>query len=684
MSTAVAIPGAAGSRAHLLIPVGVLVMLALVLVPLPTPVLDLLITCNIAASLVILIAAMYVPGPTEFSAFPSILLLATLFRLSLNIASTRLILLHGEQGTVAAGRVINAFGSFVVGGSFTVGLVIFLVLLVVQFVVIAHGSTRISEVTARFTLDALPGKQMAIDADLNAGLITEREAIERRNAIQREAEFFGSMDGAVRFTQRDAVASLLITLINIVAGLGIGVLQKNMTVGRAVETYSVLTIGDGLVTAIPALLVAVAGGIITTRAAQQGALGDVVVAQLLLSPRPLRIAAATLLLLGLVPGLPTVAFLVLAAGAFAASRAAEKREQAEAEPEEAAAEPEAGEDLVEPLLAVDPLCVELGYDLLETVGVERAGGILDKIRALRGQIAGDMGFVVPPVRIRDNLQLPPDRYRILLRGTPIADGRIPRQRMLALDAGASRPIEGEKTRDPAFGLPALWIEPARADEAAAAGYTVVDPPSVLSTHLMEVIHRHADELLGRDDTARLIEQLQKTHPKTVAELVPERLTVGEVQRVLQGLLRERIPIRDLPAILEAITDVAATTREIDQLVEAARRALARTIVAPLIEGDGELKAVTLDPATEQELVRALVPRPGGEEPAGIDPERARGVVQRLVSAVSGAGSQAAVLVGPELRPVLAALLRPRLSHTPVLSTAEIPPEVRLRVIATVS
>ncbi len=684
MSSAVAVAGSAGSRSHLLIPIGVLVMLALILVPLPTALLDLLITCNIAASLLILISAMYVPGPTEFTAFPSILLLATLFRLSLNIASTRLILLHGEQGTGAAGQVINAFGNFVVGGSFTVGLVVFLVLLVVQFVVIAHGSTRISEVTARFTLDALPGKQMAIDADLNAGLITEREAIERRSAIQQEAEFFGSMDGAVRFTQRDAVASLLITIINIVAGLAIGVLQKGMTAAHAVENYSVLTIGDGLVTAIPALLVAVAGGIITTRAAQQGALGDVVVSQLLLSPRPLKIASATLLVLGLVPGLPTIAFLVLSAATFAAARAAEQRERQPAEAEQVEAEAEAGEDQVEPMLAVDPLCVELGYDLLETVGVERAGGILDKIRALRGQIAGDMGFVVPPVRIRDNLQLAPDRYRILLRGTPVADGRIPRQQMLALDAGASRAIEGEKTRDPAFGLPALWIEPQRADEAASAGYTVVDPPSVLSTHLMEVIHRHSDELLGRDDVARLIDQLQKTHPKTVAELVPERLTVGEVQRVLQGLLRERIPIRDLPAILEAITDVAATTREIDQLVEAARRALGRTIVAPLVEGDGELKVVSLDPPVEQELTVAFARSSEGGEPQGIDPERARAVVGRLVAAVSGAGTQAAVLVGPALRPALAALLRPRLAHTPVLSTVEIPPEIRLRVIATVS
>jgi flagellar biosynthesis protein FlhA len=685
MSTAVAAPSLVGSRTHLFIPVAVIVTVGLIILPLPTPLLDLLLTLDLAAAIVILLSAMYVPGPTQFSAFPSILLLMTLFRLALNIASTRLILLHGDGGVSAAGAVIHAFGNFVVGGSFTVGLVIFLVMLVVQFVVIAHGSTRISEVTARFTLDAMPGKQMAIDADLNAGLITEREAIARRETIQREAEFFGSMDGAVRFTQRDAIAALLITMINIVAGLSIGIFQKGMPAGEALENYSVLTIGDGLVSSIPALLIAVSGGIITTRAAQQHSLGEEVVGQLFLSPRPLRIAAGTLIALALVPGLPKIAFLLLGVATWAGARAAAARQEAEAEPDEAEAEPETarGEDEIEPLLGIDPLCVEVGYDLIDAVGADRAGGILDKIKGLRTQIAGELGVVVPPVRVRDNLQLPADRYVVLLRGVRVAEGRIPRGRLLALDAGATRPLEGEQTKDPAFGLPAVWIGPDRADEARGAGYTVVDPPSVLSTHLMEVIHRHADELLGREDVARLIDHLQKTHPKAVAELVPERLTIGEVQRVLQGLLREGVSVRDLPLIVEALADAALATRDTASLVEMVRRALARALVSPLTGAGNELRAIALAPELEEELAGALVPGSDGSAP-GIGPARAREVITRIGTASTGAGGQAAVVVGPRLRPALAGLLRPHLPHTSVLSTLEIPPEVKLRVVATVS
>ncbi|UCF69082.1 MAG: FHIPEP family type III secretion protein, partial [Acidobacteriota bacterium] len=557
MSTALATAAPATTRAHAALPVAMIVTLGLIVVPLPSPLLDVLITVNLATSIVVLMSSMYVPGPTQFSAFPSLLLMLTLFRLALNVASTRLILSRGDEGPRAAGAVIQAFGNFVVGGSFIVGAVIFVVVLVIQFVVIAHGSTRISEVIARFTLDAMPGKQMAIDADLNAGLITEREAIARRLHIQKEAEFFGSMDGAVRFTQRDAIASLLITLINIGAGLLIGVLQKGMAAGEAVETYSVLTIGDGLVTAIPALLVAVAGGVITTRAAQERNLGDEVIGQILNNPRPLRVAAGTLLALALVPGLPKVSFLILSAAVFAASRAARER-QAQDESELQPAEPRAATDVeedVEPLLGIDPMCVEIGYDLIAAVGADRPGGILDKIKGLRRQIATEHGFVLPPVRVRDNLQLAPDQYQILLRGTRIASGTIPKGKLLALEAGPTVPVDGERTKDPAFGLPAVWIKPEVADRARGSGYTVVDAPAVLSTHLMEVIHRNASELLGREDVARLLDHLQKTHPKAVAELVPERMTIGEVQRVLQGLLREGVSIRDLPLIVETLADV---------------------------------------------------------------------------------------------------------------------------------
>jgi flagellar biosynthesis protein FlhA len=676
------------SRAHVTLPLAVLSALALIVVPLPTGVLDVLITVNLSASIVMLLTAMYVPGVTRFSAFPSLLLLLTLYRLSLNIASTRLILSNGEQGDQAAGVVIRSFGQFVVGGSFVVGLVIFLVLLIVQFVVIAHGSTRISEVTARFTLDAMPGKQMAIDADLNAGLITEKEAIGRREKVQQEAEFFGSMDGAVRFTQRDAIASLIITLINIAAGLAIGVFEKGLPFGEAVRTYSVLTIGDGLVSAIPALLIAVAGGVLTTRAAQERSLGEEVIGQLLFSPRPLKLASGTLLALALIPGLPKVAFIVLAAVLFAGSRLAARQEaSAEQEAVEETPAPTGTEDLeeqVEPLLEVDPLCIEVGYDLIAAVGADQPGGILDKVKGLRRQVAGELGFVLPPVRVRDNLQLGNDEYAIKLRGVRVAGSRLPRGRMLALDAGATRAIEGQKTRDPAFGLPAVWIGPEQADEARSAGYTVVDPPSVLSTHLMEVIGVNAPELLGREDTARLMDHLQKTHPKAVAELVPERMTIGEVQRVLQGLLRERVSIRDLPLIVEALADAATRTRDTQALIESVRRSLQRTLVAPIQDPQGRVHAVALEANLEAELASTLAEGNDGSEPRSMDPGRLREVVQRIGTAVSGAGGQVCVVVGPSLRPYLASILRSQLPHTPVLSTLEIPPEVTLRAVATVS
>jgi flagellar biosynthesis protein FlhA len=688
MSTTVMGQAQGGSKAHLTLPLAMLAALALIVVPLPTAVLDVLLTVNLAAAIVMMLTAMYVPGVTRFSAFPSLLLLLTLYRLSLNIASTRLILTNGEQGEAAAGVVIRSFGQFVVGGSFAVGLVIFIVLLIVQFVVIAHGSTRISEVTARFTLDAMPGKQMAIDADLNAGLITEKEAIARREEVQQEAEFFGSMDGAVRFTQRDAIAALIITLINIAAGLAIGVFQKGLPFGEAVRTYSVLTIGDGLVSAIPALLIAVAGGVLTTRAAQDRSMGEEVFAQLLFSPRPLKLASGTLVALALIPGLPKVPFFVLAAVLFAGSRIAARNEaEAPAETEAEAPEPTGADDLeeqVEPLLEVDPLCIEVGYDLISAVGADQPGGILDKVKGLRRQVAGELGFVLPPVRVRDNLQLGNDEYAIKLRAVRVAGSRLPRGRMLALDAGATRAIEGQKTKDPAFGLPAVWIGPDQADEARSAGYTVVDPPSVLSTHLMEVIQANAPELLGREDTARLIDHLQKTHPKAVAELVPERLTIGEVQRVLQGLLRERVSIRDLPLIVEALADAATRTRDTQALVEGVRRSLQRTLVSPLQDGQGRVHAVAIDAKLENELTAALVEGGEGGDAAGMDPGRLREVVQRIGTAVSGAGGQVCVVVGPSLRPSLASILRSTLPHTPVLSTLEIPPEVNLRAVATVS
>ena len=672
------------------LPALVIAGVAMIVVPLPTPLIDLLITLDLALSIVILMTAMYVPGPRQFSTFPSLLLVITFFRLALNIACTRAILLHGHEGTDAAGKVIEAFGQFVVGGSFVVGIVVFLVIVTVQFVVIAHGSTRISEVIARFTLDAMPGKQMAIDADLNAGLITEREAIGRRLSIQKEAEFFGAMDGAVRFTQRDAVAAMLLVAINIAAGLAIGIVQLGMVPGEAVRAYTVLTIGDGLAAAIPALLVALAGGIITTRAAQEQALGELFYAQLMLQPRPLKIAAGTLLALALIPGLPKVAFVLLAAAVYGGARVAEGRaavavEQARELP--APAPEKATDDEVESLLGVDPLCIEVGYDLIASIGADRPGGILDRIKGLRRQIATEEGFVLPPVRVRDNLALAADRYQVLMRGVRIAGGRVPRGRLLALGAGSSHQLEGEATKDHASGLPAVWIEPDRADEARAAGCTVVDPASVLAAHLLEVVRRNAAELLSRDDVARLLDHLQKTHPRALAELVPERLTVGEVHRALQGLLREGIPVRDLALIVEAMADAAATTRDPQAIVESVRRALARPVTAPLVDGAGTLKAVVLSPELEEELTTGLVPDGPDRVPGGMPPARARDIVHRLGTAVasaSAAGADVAIVTGPRLRPYLAPLVRAALPRTRVLSTLEIPPEVTLRAVGTVS
>jgi flagellar biosynthesis protein FlhA len=645
------------------LPALVIASVAMIVVPLPAPLIDLLVTLDLALSLVVLMTAMVVPGPTQFSAFPSLLLVITFFRLALNIACTRAILLHGHEGTDAAGRVIEAFGQFVVGGSFVVGIVIFLVLVTVQFVVIAHGSTRISEVIARFTLDAMPGKQMAIDADLGAGLITEREAVARRLSIQREAEFFGAMDGAVRFTQRDAVAALLLVAINITAGLAIGIVQLGMVPGEAVRTYTVLTIGDGLAAAIPALLVALAGGIITTRAAQEQALGELLYAQLLLQPRPLKIAAGTLLALALIPGLPKVAFALLAAAVYAGSRLADDRavEAAEAVPELPAAVPErATEDDVESVPGVDPLCIEVGYDLIAPIGADGPGGILDQIKGLRRRIASEQGFVLPPVRVRDNLTLAPDQYQVLLRGVRIAGGRVPPGRLPGPKSGAVPSPEGEAGSDPA---------------------------SILAAHLTEVVHRNAADLLSRDDVARLLDQLQKTHPRALAELVPERLTVGEVHRVLQGLLREGIPVRDLALIVEAMADAAATTRDTQAIAEAVRRALARPVTAPLVDSAGTLKAVVLSPELEEELTTGLVPDAPGGAAAGMLPVRARDIAQRLGSAVASAsasGTEVAIVTGPRLRPFLAQLVRTVLPRTKVLSTLEIPPEVTLRAVGTVS
>ena len=675
------------SASRLALPVAAVGLVMILVVPLPPAVLDLLISLDIALSLVVLLTSVHVKSPVQFSVFPSMLLMLTVFRLGLNIASTRRILLHGFEGPHAAGNVIQAFGQFVVGGNIVVGLVIFLVLLAVQFVVINHGATRISEVAARFTLDAMPGKQMSIDADLNAGLIDEKDAKARRKALSDEASFYGAMDGAVRFTQRDAMAALIIVGINLIAGVAIGTLQAGMSAADAFQTFSILTVGDGLVTAVPALLVSLAGGLISTRADSGEELGTDVARQLLSNARPIGIAAGALGAMAIIPGLPTVAFLSMGAMTGALAYALRKQEKESERRAERAEEPAAlpPEEPIEPLLSVDPLTIEVGYDLVELAGSDQPGGFLHRIRGIRRQIALDLGFLVPPVRVRDNLRLASDEYQILLRGAEVGSGRLPRGRVLAIDPGeALEPLEGEKTVEPSFGIDALWIREGLTERAQAAGYTVVDRTSVLATHFSETARRHAADLLGRQETQKLLDALAKTAPKLVEEIVPERFTLGQVQKVLHALLRERVSIRDLQTIAETMADTEGKTNDLQSVVGQVRQALGRSLVRPLLDR-GQLSVVTLSSEVEREVQSLLAPGPDGRGVAP-DPRITQSLVHRVANAVREAphGVQPAVLCGShESRAVLRHLTATALPTVRFLSILEIPDGVRVQAVAQV-
>ena len=669
-------PAPSRSFAPFLMPIAVLTVVFLMVVPLPAILLDVLLSIDIGLAVVLLLTAIYVKQPVEFSVFPSLLLLLTLIRLSLNVAATRLVLMHGADGVDAAGNVIMAFGQFVVGGNFVVGVVVFLVLVAIQVLVINHGAVRISEVTARFTLDALPGRQMAIDADLNAGSIDEKEARFRRERVRREADFYGSMDGAIRFTQRDAMAAVLITGVNIVAGLIIGVVQHGLDLKTAAETYTILTVGEGLVTAIPALLVSMAGGLITTRAASESHLGDEVATQLLSRPRPLAIAAVSLVLLAMVPGLPKVAFLSVAAALGGAAYIARKPKE-----EEAPAEPLPTES-PDVIAQVEPLGIEVGYALVTLVDESQGGALLSRIRGIRRQIASETGVVVPPVRVTDNLQLGPRTYVLMLRGVEVARGELFPDRLLAVNPGqVTSTLPGTATREAAFGLPAVWIGPDQRDVALGAGYTVVDPTTAISTHLSEVIRTHLPELLTRQQTKELLDRAAETAPRLVEEVVPKILTTGDVQRVLRQLLRERVPVRDLTAILEAVADVAATTKDTDALTEAARQALGRAICRGYQTEDGDLRAITLAPAFEDTLLATLTRTDRGPVLA-VDPATARSLANRLGELLGGEVAQPVLLCTAALRPHLWRLVSRALPQVGVLAHHEVPAQVRLQVIAT--
>jgi len=666
------------SISHLIAPGAVLAVVLTMIVPLPPLLLDMLLTLDIGLAVVLLLTAVYVRQPVSFSVFPSLLLLLTLIRLSLNVASTRLILLHGAEGVDAAGHVIMAFGQFVVGGSFVVGVVVFVVLIAIQYIVINHGAVRISEVTARFTLDAMPGRQMAIDADVNAGVIDEREARERRERVRREADFYGAMDGAIRFTQRDAIAAVLITFVNIVAGFFIGVFQHGLDIATAAETYTILTVGEGLVTAIPALLVSMAGGLITTRAASESNLGEEVADQLLARPRPLAVAAALLAALALIPGLPKFAFVAIA-GVFGLAAYAVRNEDgpaiAEPPPIQAVTEPE-------PAIGVEPLSIEVGYALVSLVDEKQGGTLLSRVRTIRRQIATETGLVVPSVRVADNLQLPPRGYRILVKGVEAAAGELYPERLLAINPGTgTAPLDGIQTREPAFGLPATWIAMDGREAAAAAGRTVVDATTALSTHLSETVRAFLPELLNRQQVKEMIDAVGQTSPKLVEELVPKLASVGDIQRVVRQLLRERVPVRDFASILEAIADAAAVTKDVDVMTEAVRTALGRAICRQYQNEKGELTVISVAPSLEERLLASVVRTDQGAMLA-LDPQQAQNIAGRIAKALEQALAQPVLLCSPTLRPHLWRLFARVLPHLGVLSHNEIPPQMPIVAVAT--
>ena len=674
------------SLAEWIVPVGAVSLIFVMLVPMPAMLLDLLLAVSITASVIVLLSAIQILRPAQFSVFPSLLLLLTLFRLSLNLASSRRILLHGNEGSGAAGRVIEAFGQFVVGGNYVVGFVLFVALIAIQYIVVSHGAVRTAEVTARFTLDAMPGKQMAIDADLNAGLIDEAQARARREQIAREAEFYGAMDGAARFNQRDAVATILITAVNIIAGFLIGVFQLDIPFREALKTYTVLTVGDGLVTMIPSLLVSMAGGMVVTRASSDNTLSVDLGQQLFSRRRPLVIASGVMLALAAIPGLPKFSFLLVSLGVGLLAWRIPKPGAAKAKATAGAEEKKPAQESLEDLLKLDELSLEVGYALVPLVDPHHGGQVMQRVRALRNNLALQLGFIVPAVHITDNVRLKPREYLISLRGVEVARWEMHEDHLLAISSEVSPPpLAGTATREPAFGVSAVWIAPSLQNQALAAGYAVVDQTSVLATHLAEIIKQHAHELLTRQETKRLLDRLGENQPKLVEELVPKMLSLGEVQKVLQQLLREQVSVRDLPAILESLLDTAAITKHPVLLVEAARQALGRALVRPLLSEDGGLRVVTLDSTLEEEIGRAFSAQAAAPTGNGLQPSFLRRILEgmRRLAGEQFAVATPILLCATPARFHLKRLLEPVLPKVVVLSPGEIPPVVSVQSVGTV-
>jgi flagellar biosynthesis protein FlhA len=680
-------------RSGIGVPVGVLAVLAMVVLPLPPFALDVLFTFNIALSIVIVMAVFYIARPIEFGVFPTVLLLATLLRLALNVASTRVVLLHGHSGTSAAGKVIQSFGEFVIGGNFAVGVVVFIILTIINFVVVTKGSGRISEVSARFTLDAMPGKQMAIDADLNAGLITQDEARQRRTEVRAESDFYGAMDGASKFVRGDAIAGILILFINIIGGLGIGMIGHGMPFTAAAHTFTLLTIGDGLVTQIPALLLSTAVAIIVTRMSGKQDMGGELSRQLFGRPRALAVAAGLLGVMGLVPGMPNVAFLTIATLCGGAAYAVRKRrDAAAAAPAPAAPAAPAAENRElswEDVRPVDVLGLEVGYRLVPLVNRTAnspSGDLLARVRGVRRKLSQELGFLIPAVHIRDNLDLAPNAYRINLGGVPVGESVVYPERELAINPGrVSGSLKGIATRDPAFGMEAVWIEPNQRDHAQTLGYTVVDASTVVATHLSHIIQTHAHELLGHEEAQHLLNSLSKSAPKLVEDLVPRVLPMSVVVRVLQSLLAERVPIRNIRLIIETLAEHAPRTPDPLALQAAVRIALGRQIIQDIAGMSAELPVMTLEPELER-LLQSSVAGNSGASPSALEPGLAERLQQRLAESAQRqelVGEPAVLLVPPPLRQNLARFVRASVPSLHVLAWNEIPDNRKVRLVKAV-
>ncbi len=681
------------SRNGLAVPVLLLVMMAMIVLPLPPLVLDVLFTFNISLALVVILGVIYVRRPLDFGVFPTVLLGATLLRLALNVASTRVVLLNGHTGPGAAGDVIESFGSFVIGGDYAVGIVVFLILVIINFVVVTKGAGRVSEVSARFTLDAMPGKQMAIDADLNAGIITNLEAQQRRQEIREEGDFYGSMDGASKFVRGDAIAGILVVFVNLFGGLAIGMLQHDLGLAEAARNYALLTIGDGLVAQIPALLLSVATAVLVTRVSRSTDMSDQVASQVLGQPRALGVAAAILAVIGAIPGMPHFAFLAMAAVCGASALMTRRRldrealeELSKAEPA-AAARPAAGENREltwDDVESVDLIGLEVGYRLIPLVDKAQGGELMGRIKGVRRKLSEELGFLIQPVHIRDNLDLPPTAYRVTILGVPVGESEVFPDRDLAINPGqVAAPIAGIETKDPAFGLEAVWIEKTRREQAQTQGYTVVDAGTVIATHVSHLLQQHAHELLGHEDVQQLLDRLQKQAPKLVDDLVPKILPLSVVVKVLQNLLAERVPIRNLRTICETLAEHGPRMQDPQQLTAAVRVALGRSIVQNISGLRQELPVITLDPKLEQLLQDSML---SGDGSPGFEPGLADRMHQSLADSARRqemSGEPAVLLVAPKLRPWLARLTRHSVPSLSVLAYNEVPENRRIRVVAAV-